>query len=81
MQFVDYTCMKAVLGDRLLAKAGKLYLQLRLRNPEKIQRELSIKYEGQYRNAGLMLLFDVFMAVAVVAVVGLVALLLYFTTV
>jgi hypothetical protein len=73
--------MKAISGDRLLAKAGRLYLKLRLRNPEKIQRELSIKYEGQYRNAGLMLLFDVFMAVAVVVVVGLVAIVLYYATV
>ena len=73
--------MKAVSGDRLLAKAGKLYLTLRLRNPEKIQRELSIKYEGQYRNAGLMLLFDVFMALAGVARAGLVTLLLYYATV
>jgi hypothetical protein len=73
--------MKAVLGDRLLAKAGKLYLQLRLRYPEKIQRELSIKYEGQYRNAGLTLLFDIFMALAAVAVVSTIAIALYFATI
>ena len=70
--------MKAVIGERLLAKAGRLYLQLRLRNQTKIERELSIKYNNQYRNVGLMLLFDVFMALAVVAIVGLVALVLYF---
>ena len=72
--------MKALIGERLLAKAGKLYLWLRLRQPEKIQRELTIKYEGQYRNAGLMLLFDIFMAAAVMAIVGLVTVLLYYTT-
>jgi len=72
--------MKAAPGDRLLAKVGKLYLQLRLRNQSKIERELSIKYNNQYRNVGLMLLFDVFMALAVVAIVGLIALLLYFAT-
>ncbi len=72
--------MKAVLGDKLLAKAGKLYLQFRLRHPAKIEQELSIKYDGQYRNAGLTLLFDVFMALAAVALVGLVTIVLYFTT-
>jgi hypothetical protein len=72
--------MKARIGERLLAKTGELYLQLRLRNKTRIERELTVKYEGQYRNAGLMLLFDIFMALAVVAIVGLVALLLYFAT-
>ena len=72
--------MKALIGERLLAKTGKLYLQLRLRKPEKIERELTIKYEGLYRNAGLMLLFDVFMALAVIAIVGLVAIVVYYTT-
>ena len=72
--------MKALIGERLLAKTGKLYLQLRLGNKAKIERELTIKYEGQYRNAGLMLLFDVLMALAVVAVVGLVTIMLYYTT-
>ncbi|GAB3203543.1 hypothetical protein GCM10027293_34130 [Pontibacter aydingkolensis] len=56
-----------------MEKMGRLYLRLRLHHPEKINRELSIKYEGQYRNAGLTLLFDVFMAVAVVAAVALIA--------
>lgn len=66
--------------DTLLSQSGKLYLQLRLRDKAKVERELTIKYEGQYRNAGLMLLFDIFMALGVVAIVGLVAIMLYFTT-
>ena len=69
--------MSLFTRDRLLEKLGRLYLNLRLRHPEKIERELSIKYEGQYRNAGLTLLFDVFMAVAVVAAVVLIAGILY----
>ncbi|NDK57021.1 hypothetical protein [Pontibacter fetidus] len=73
--------MKVRIGERLLAKTGELYLQLRLRNKSAVERELTIKYGGQYRNAGLMLLFDVLMALAVVAVVGLVTIVLYFTTV
>lgn len=68
------------LTDAILSRSGKIYLQLRLRSKEKIERELTIKYEGQYRNAGLMLMFDVFMALAVVGVVALIALVLYFTT-
>ncbi|WP_266204355.1 hypothetical protein [Pontibacter kalidii] len=59
--------MKTALGNKLLTKAGKLYLYLRLRAPGRIKRELSVKYEGQYRNAGLMLLFDFLMALGVVA--------------
>ncbi|SFH29282.1 hypothetical protein [Pontibacter chinhatensis] len=58
--------MKQALANRILSKVGKLYLYLRLRAPQKIKRELSIKYEGQYRNAGLMLLFDFLMAIGVV---------------
>lgn len=73
--------MKALVSDWLLVKTGKLYLKTRLRKPEKIERELTIKYEGQYRNAGLMLLFDVFMALAVLAIVSFLAVVLYFTTV
>lgn len=69
--------MKPFSRDQWLAMAGKLYLQIRLRNPKEIERELSVKYEGQYRNAGLTLLFDVFMALAVVAFVGLLATILY----
>ncbi|WP_162425674.1 hypothetical protein [Pontibacter pudoricolor] len=69
------------LTDAFLSWSGKLYLKLRFRNKAKIAHELTIKYEGQYRNVGLMLLFDVFMALAVVAIVGLLAIVLYFTTV
>jgi len=72
--------MPLSLTDTILSGAGKLYLQLRLRKKEIIARELSIKYEGQYRNAGLTLLFDIFMALAVVTVVGLIAVILYFAT-
>ncbi|TPE40634.1 hypothetical protein [Pontibacter mangrovi] len=70
--------MKATSGDRLLEKMGKLYLHWRLRHPEKVQRELRVKYEGRYRNAGLVLLFDLLMALAVVVVVAIVAAVLYF---
>jgi hypothetical protein len=67
------------LTDVVLSRSGKLYLQLRLRDKAKIDRELTMKYEGQYRNAGLMLLFDVFMALAAIAIVGLIAIVLYYT--
>ena len=63
--------------DAVLAQAGKLYLQLRLRKRDKVERELNLKYEGQYRNAGLVLLFDLLMALAVVAVISLIAAVLY----
>ena len=66
--------------DTILSQSGKLYLQLRLRSKEKVERELAVKYDNHYRNAGLMLLFDVLMALGVVAIVGLVAIVLYFTT-
>ncbi|MBJ6118742.1 hypothetical protein JAO76_11090 [Pontibacter sp. BT310] len=72
--------MRHSLTDALLSQTGKFYLQLRFRNKAKIAHELTIKYEGQYRNVGLMLLFDVFMALAVVVIVGLVAIMLYYTT-
>ena len=65
--------MARSLTDIILSRSGKIYLHLRLRSKKKIERELSVKYEGQYRNAGLTLLFDVFMALAVVAAVALVA--------
>jgi hypothetical protein len=71
--------MKVVSGEKFLEKAGKLYLKFRLRNKQKIERELLVKYEGQYRNAGLVLLFDIFMAMAVVVIVCIVALVVYFT--
>ena len=69
--------MPRSLTDSLLSRSGKLYLQLRLRSKEKIERELHVKYEGQYRNAGLNLLFDVFMALAVVVLVVILAGILY----
>ena len=72
--------MKTSFTDAVLASAGKFYLQLRLGKMECVERELNLKYEGQYRNAGLMLLFDIFMAAAVMAIVGLVTVLLYYTT-
>ena len=64
-------------SDAVLARAGKLYLHLRLRKKEKVERELNLKYEGRYRNAGLVLLFDLLMALAVVAVVNLIAAVIY----
>ncbi|WP_276498134.1 hypothetical protein [Pontibacter litorisediminis] len=70
--------MKATLSDRLLEKIGRLYLHWSLRHPEQVQRELQVKYEGRYRNAGLVLLFDLLMALAVVVLVVAVAALLYF---
>ncbi|MEJ8804243.1 hypothetical protein [Pontibacter sp. H249] len=69
--------MRFFSKERWLELTGRLYLQMRLRTPEKIERELSIKYEGQYRNAGLTLLFDVFMAIAVVVAVAILAVTLY----
>ncbi|WP_161888829.1 hypothetical protein [Pontibacter russatus] len=63
--------------DAVLARAGKLYLHLRLRKREKVERELNLKYGGQYRNAGLVLLLDLLMALAVVAVVSLLAAVIY----
>jgi hypothetical protein len=71
--------MNVALGNRLLAKAGKLYLYLRLRAPGKIRRELSVKYEGQYRNAGLMLLFDLLMGLGVAAFAFVGTAILYLT--
>ena len=58
--------------------AGKLYLRWKFGAPEKVQRELQVKYEGRYRNVGLVLLFDLLMAFAVVAVVAIGAAVLYF---
>jgi len=67
-----------LLGDLILSFAGKAYLLLRLRNKEQVQRELERKYEGRFRNAGLVLLFDVLMALAAAAIIGLIAAVLYF---
>jgi len=64
-------------SDAVLARAGRLYLHLRLRKREKVEQELNLKYCGQYHNAGLVLLFDLLMALAAVAVVSLVAAVLY----
>lgn len=64
-------------SDAVLARAGKLYLHLRLRKKEKVERELNLKYEGRYRNAGIVLLFDLLMALAVVAVISLIAAVIY----
>lgn len=61
-----------------MEKVGKLYLHWSLRKPEKVQRELQVKYEGRYRNAGLMLLFDLLMALAVAVFVAIAAAALYF---
>ncbi|WP_018477233.1 hypothetical protein [Pontibacter roseus] len=72
---------KAKLADRLLNRIGRLYLHRRHRSRERVERELRTKYEGEYRNAGLVLLFDLVMAFAVVAVVLLLAGVLYLVTV
>ncbi|MFD2248117.1 hypothetical protein [Pontibacter ruber] len=55
-------------------------MNLRFGNKEQVQQELQRKYEGQFRNAGTVLLADTFMALAVVAIVGLIAAVLYFIT-
>lgn len=69
--------MKSSFGDAILSGVGKLYLQLRFGKGEIEQQELIRKYEGRYRNAGLVLLFDLLMAFAVVAVISLIAAVLY----
>ncbi|GAA4440470.1 hypothetical protein GCM10023188_37720 [Pontibacter saemangeumensis] len=69
--------MKTSFTDAMLARTGKLYLQLRLGKQKRVQQVLDQKYEGQYRNAGLVLLFDLLMAFAAVAVVCLIAVILY----
>lgn len=51
---------------------------MRLRKQERVARELQVKYEGKYKNAGLVLLFDLFMALAVVTFVLIIAAALYF---
>jgi hypothetical protein len=67
------------LTEAILVRMGKLHLYLRYRGGQ-AERELYRKYEGQYRNAGLVLLFDLFMALAVVVVVAVVASIVYFLT-
>ncbi|PRY13210.1 hypothetical protein CLV24_106125 [Pontibacter ummariensis] len=73
--------MKGSFADTVLSIFGKLYLYLRLRKTEQVQQELERRYEGQFRNAGLVLLFDLLMALAVVVFVAVFAGLLYFITV
>ncbi|MFD3000804.1 hypothetical protein ACFS7Z_10565 [Pontibacter toksunensis] len=70
--------MEFVLGEAILSLLGRIYLYLRFRNKVKVQQELTRKYEGQFRNAGVVLLADIFMALAVVVVVSMLAVLLYF---
>jgi hypothetical protein len=65
----------------MLSRLGKFYLNLRLRNQEQVERELHQKYEGQFRNAGLTLLFDLLMALTVVAFVTIIAAVIYFVTI
>lgn len=62
----------------MLSFIGKIYLYLRFTDKARMQQELVNKYEGQFRNAGVVLLADIFMALAIVAVVSLIAGLLYF---
>ena len=71
------TTMEFLLGDMILSFLGRAYLHLRFRKKERVQQELVKKYEGQYRNAGVVLLADVFMAFAVVALVAMIAAVLY----
>ncbi|ARS34069.1 hypothetical protein [Pontibacter actiniarum] len=70
--------MEFLIGDVILVLIGKAYLYLRFRNKEKVKQELSRKYEGQFRNAGVVLLIDALMAVLIVAFVALIAAVLYF---
>jgi hypothetical protein len=61
----------------MLSFLGKAYMHIRFRNREKVQKELDKKYEGQFKNAGTMLLADIFMALATVIVISIIAVLLY----
>lgn len=65
------------LSEAILVGMGKLHLYLRYRGRGEAEQELHRKYEGQYRNAGLVLLFDIFMAITVVVVVAVLAGILY----
>jgi hypothetical protein len=62
----------------MLSRLGRIYLYLRLRSRERVQRELHRRYEGRFRNAGLTLLFDLLMALAVVAFVAILAAVIYY---
>ena len=66
---------KRNLSESFLEWMGRLHLYLRY--GAKGEQELQRRYEGQYRNAGLVLLFDLFMALAVVVVVAVLAGILY----
>ncbi|EJF08484.1 MULTISPECIES: hypothetical protein [Pontibacter] len=63
------------LSEAILERMGRFHLYLRYRG--RGEQELHRKYEGQYRNAGLVLLFDLFMALAVVVVVAVLAGIVY----
>ena len=67
-----------MLTNAVLSFLGKAYLYLRFRNKDQVQRQLRSKYEGEFRNAGTMLLADIFMAIAVVVFVAGIAAILYF---
>jgi len=69
--------MEYLSGKAILSLLGRAYLYLRFRDRGKVQQELARKYEGQFRNAGTVLLADIFMALAVVAVVSLLAAAIY----
>ncbi|MHC2993056.1 hypothetical protein OB13_16270 [Pontibacter sp. HJ8] len=71
---------KAFSGEGLLVRIGRLYLAQRYKSRERVEQELHRKYEGKYRNAGLVLLFDLLMAFTVVAIVTLLAGILYLVT-
>ena len=73
-----FKTLEFLLGEIIFSFIGRFYLYLRYRDKEKVQQELTRKYEGQYRNAGVVLLVDIFMALAVVAIVSLIAAVLYF---
>ncbi|MHA6248947.1 hypothetical protein ACXYMU_13470 [Pontibacter sp. CAU 1760] len=64
-------------GNNALSLLGKAYLYLRYREKGRVQRELAQKYQGQFENAATVLLADIFMALAVVVVVSLLAGALY----
>lgn len=68
------------LSEAILVRMGKLHLYLRHKGSNEAKQELHRKYEGLYRNAGLVLLFDIFMALSVVVVVAVVAGVLYLVT-
>ena len=69
--------MAYLLSEAMLSFVGRAYLFLCCRNKERRQRELRRRYEGSYRNAGLSLLFDLLLALAVGTVVTLIAAAVY----